>query len=126
MSVKYQTVMLIEDNSLDVFIHQRLINITQFANQTIVFNTVKDALAYLHSDQQKPELIFLDLHMPISNGFDFLAEFQESSFNQIPIVMLTSSIDGDDQTKVMQYTSVISFISKPLKKELLQELLKKL
>jgi CheY-like chemotaxis protein len=126
MSLAYQLVMLVEDNSLDVFIHQRLINLTGFAKETIVFNNVNDALAYLKSNQPKPELIFLDLHLPIANGFDFLIEFQQSVFNNIPVVMLTSSIDADDQIKVMEYPSVVSFISKPLKKELLQELLKRL
>lgn len=118
--------MLVEDNALDVFIHQRLIKLTEFAEETVVFNNVNDALSYLKSDNLKPELIFLDLHLPITNGFDFLAEFQPAPFSHIPIIMLTSSIDGDDQTKVMKYPSVISFISKPLKKELLQELLKRL
>ena len=76
-------VMLIDDNDTDNFISKRIIEITQFAQQVEVKNSGQDALEYLVANtddvNRLPRLIFLDINMPVMDGFMFLYEFENLS-----------------------------------------------
>ncbi|GAB3170503.1 hypothetical protein GCM10027291_22230 [Telluribacter humicola] len=70
-----------------------------------------------NEDSVVPDLIFLDINMPIMNGWDFLDEYSarfEYLFPDTKICMLTSSVDPMDKLQAFYYSSVITFISKPL------------
>jgi CheY-like chemotaxis protein len=74
---------------------------------------------------QIPDIIFLDLNMPVMNGWDFLEHFSKEfypQFNAIKVVILSSTIDPSDYLKAKQYEAVTHFLSKPLTVEMLQEL----
>ena len=65
-----------------------------------------------------PDTIFLDLHMPILNGFDFLKEFQEIAKNidkKIDIIMLTSSINSEDLDHAKSFPEITDYFIKPIK-----------
>lgn len=71
-----------------------------------------------------PELILLDINMPVMDGWDFLAHFSNLAVSKnIPVVMLTSSINPDDIEKAKSHHLVKGFLSKPLNKEKLDEIL---
>jgi len=78
-------VMLVDDNDTDNFISKRIIEITKFAKRVEVKGSGKAALDYLRENQSSPEnlpsLIFLDINMPIVDGFVFLYEFEK--FNEV-------------------------------------------
>jgi CheY-like chemotaxis protein len=72
-----------------------------------------------------PDLIFLDIKMPIMDGFGFLEEFSklpEIKNNKCSIIMLTSSSDQDDVDRALQHQVVKKFLTKPLKIEMLENL----
>jgi two-component SAPR family response regulator len=72
-----------------------------------------------------PEIIFLDIRMPIKTGFDFLIEFQDIQSpqkNAVKIVMLSSSLDPSDHKKVIEFNNVTDFLGKPLTSELLKSI----
>lgn len=82
-------------------------------------------LEYLEKCMQKndslppvfPELILLDLNMPVMNGWNFLEEYAVKFapfFPKTKIVILSSSIDQDDIDKSTAYSFVMDYISKPL------------
>ena len=77
-------VMLVDDNDTDNFISKRIIEITKFAKRVEVKGSGKAALDYLRENQDSvenlPSLIFLDINMPIVDGFVFLYEFEK--FNE--------------------------------------------
>lgn len=87
------------------------------------------ALAFFDTpgtDTYCPEIILLDINMPIMNGWQFLDEFENRYSNkssQVYIVILSSSIDPTDSEKAKTYASVNKFLSKPLTPEALQEVI---
>ena len=75
-----------------------------------------------------PSLIFLDINMPVMNGFEFLDAFHhqlENDLNKsIIIVMLTSSLNPNDIERAKE-TGVSEFLNKPLTEENLKNVLDK-
>ena len=120
--------MLVDDNDTDNFISKRIIEITKFANRVEVKNSGKSALDYLRENQddanELPNLIFLDINMPIVDGFVFLYEFEK--FNDLikdkcKVIILSSSDNKRDIDKIVNNNHVIKFITKPLTETALEE-----
>ncbi|GIV39906.1 MAG: response regulator [Thermonema sp.] len=114
-------VMLVDDNDTDNFISKRIIEITKFANRVEIKNSGKSALEYIEANVNTPEnlpdLIFLDINMPIVDGFVFLFEFEmfpEEVKKKCKIVILSSSDNKRDIDKIVDNEYVIKFITKPL------------
>jgi CheY-like chemotaxis protein len=77
----------------------------------------------LENQEPKPNLIFLDLNMPVMGGWEFLDLFNNSNYsktNQTKVVILTSTIDPKDIEKSKTYSNVIAFLSKPITVEMLE------
>jgi len=114
-------VMLVDDNDTDNFISRRIIEITQFARDVIIKNSGKSALEYLeenkHVPNSLPDLIFLDINMPIVDGFVFLYEFEkfeDGLKDKCKVIILSSSDNKRDIDKIVNNDHVIKFITKPL------------
>ncbi len=122
-------VMLVDDDMTDNFIAGRIISITGFSNDIVVKSTVREALMYLRENQTNrdriPELIFLDLNMPLYNGFDFLMEFEKLDHhtkNNCKIIILSSSDNKPDIEHILRIDNVIKFITKPISEQTLEEI----
>lgn len=114
-------VMLVDDNDTDNFISKRIIEITKFAARVEVKNSGQDALVYLKNNEENvdniPSIIFLDINMPVVDGFIFLYEFDkfnERVKNKCKIMILSSSDNKRDIAKIVNDHHVIRFITKPL------------
>ena len=122
-------VMLVDDNDTDNFISKRIIEITKFSSRVEVKNSGKSALDYLRENQNiiqnLPNIIFLDINMPIVDGFVFLYEFDkfnELVKNKCKIIILSSSDNKRDIDKIVNNNHVIKFITKPLTESALDEI----
>ena len=118
--------MLIDDSDIDNMVNKHILSKSNVAENIIVFTTANDALTYLEKNKDSvdeyviPQIILLDINMPIMNGFGFLVEFEKMSeklVDKIKVIMLTSSVDPNDIRRSKEYKSVKSFISKPLSLE---------
>lgn len=122
-------VMLVDDNDTDNFISKRIIEITKFSKGVEVKSSGKTALDYLkenqHDIEKIPSLIFLDINMPIVDGFVFLYEFEkfnELVRNKCKVIILSSSDNKRDIDKIVNNNHVIKFITKPLTEVALDEI----
>lgn len=123
---KHKCIMLIDDSDIDNMVNKHILSKSNVAENIIVFTTANDALTYLEKNKDSvdeyviPQIILLDINMPIMNGFGFLVEFEKMSeklVDKIKVIMLTSSVDPNDIRRSKEYKSVKSFISKPLSLE---------
>jgi CheY-like chemotaxis protein len=121
-------VLLVDDNDTDNFISKRIIEITGFADRVEVKNSGKSALEFLRENQNNPRnipgIIFLDINMPIVDGFVFLYEFEKFSElvrNKCKVIILSSSDNKRDIDKIVNNNHVIKFITKPLTEVSLEE-----
>lgn len=117
-------ILLVDDDQLNNLINTRII--TKFSDYTVdAFTSGREGLKYLHACERDlfPEIIFLDINMPVMDGWEFLEEYQkfsEDMTSSTAVIMLTSSIDIRDIEKAKQYRSVRDFMSKPLTLESLR------
>ncbi|MBC8112537.1 MAG: response regulator [Verrucomicrobia bacterium] len=127
LAFAFQKVLPVDDDETDLFINKRIIELAHFAAQVVCHNLGKDALAYLFSlpTAKHPEIIFLDLNMPILNGFGVLKSLEhlaESFPVRSKIYMLTSSLSPIDRTQAQQHKCISQYLIKPISEEILYEI----
>lgn len=116
---KFNCVCIIEDNPASVFWIKELMEEVDFANTILVYNDGKSAIEQLAekviNEAEAPEIIFLDLNMPVMDGWEFLDEFMKiNPVKEILIYILTSSVDPEDTIKAKKYEMVSGYIVKPI------------
>lgn len=127
---KYSTVMLIDDNEIDNFINHKMLEGCNFSERTYIHTSGKSALEFLQnlakagkvSKDLIPEIIFLDINMPIMDGFQFVEEFDKLSNdlkNLSKVVILTTSINPSDVEKSKKNKYIIKYVNKPLTQDTL-------
>lgn len=132
VSKKLNAVMLIDDNEIDNLINQKMIESINMADNIFIHSGAKGALEYLkniekikeNSDKFLPEIIFLDIDMPLMDGFQFIEEFvklEETTKQYCKIILLTSSLDPKDIAKSKKNSLVLKYLNKPLTQESLKK-----
>ena len=125
---KYPSVMLIDDNEIDNFINQKMIEGCNFSERVYVHSGSRSALEFYQNlcraegipDELFPSVIFLDINMPLMDGFQFLEEFDKIAAKQkvkLKVVMLTTSINPADMEVSKKNKYVVGFLNKPLTQE---------
>jgi CheY-like chemotaxis protein len=123
-------VLLLDDDDITHFICENVVKSEHLAKDITMLNNGKEGIEYLQNilkseDKKGPELILLDLNMPVMNGWDFLETFAnelEDKFPETKVCILTSSLDPIDYVHSQDYHNVIGFLNKPLIKERIEEL----
>lgn len=130
---RYTHAMLLDDNDLDNFINQKMIEAGHFAARIYVNTSSKSALEFLSNlsmistegNTIFPEIIFVDLNMPMMDGFQFienLKKTQAEKFPSLKLVILTSSNNPNDRQRAAALSDKITFLNKPLTPEMLSQL----
>lgn len=125
-----KTVLCVDDDPITLMLSKMVLNKASFCNKLVTAKNGEEAILYfenlLITNDNYPNLIFLDLNMPIMNGWEFLDNFIEKelhlTFKEIKVVILSSSVDPNDIEKSKKYPIVIKFLPKPINKEILENL----
>jgi len=125
MSNHYKTCLLIDDNYIDNFVTRRILESSNFADHVVVSQSAIEAIDSLRSGSVIPDVIFLDIRMPVMGGFEFLQEYDKLDIegkNKVKIFMLSSSLDPTDMKKSGNNKYITQFIHKPLTQKALDEI----
>jgi CheY-like chemotaxis protein len=126
-------VLCVDDDSISLTISKLLLKRTGFANHVLTAIDGNDALHFLDEffknntspAEEAPNLILLDINMPVMNGWEFLDAFIQQFADKLQntkVVILSSTIDPEDFARAKKYSIVAQFLSKPLSVESLLEL----
>ena len=127
--------LVIDDDATTNFLHQRLLRKMNVCDRIRTFEDGKQAFDYLYNicnnnydeenkDYFQPELILLDINMPVMGGFAFLdlySKFEECFRRGIVLALLTDSSNPQDVELAEKYA--VPYLTKPLTQEKLQNLL---
>ncbi|WP_299754530.1 response regulator [uncultured Pontibacter sp.] len=127
-------VLLVDDDDTTNYLNERLLKEMQVAKEIKLLKNGKEALDYLTKAEgpeaeaayKHPDLVFLDIKMPVMDGFSFLNEYHKLNFeeiNPVIILMLTSSASFYDLEKLKQYNKVKKHFSKALTKHDVHEII---
>ena len=103
-------ILLIDDEHISNFVNKKLIEHIDASVNAIAFNDPEAAFDQL--DYIKPDLIFLDINMPVMNGWDFLNRMVAEA-KDYKVVVLTSSVNSIDYKRASKYVNVIGYVEKP-------------
>ena len=108
-------VLIIDDDNILIYLVQHAFKAVLPNYKCSIAQTGKAGIDFLKDNPDNlPDLILLDINMPIMNGWDFLNEYRNlATEKEIPIVILSSTVDPADKQKADSYTEVKQFISKP-------------
>ena len=128
-----KTLTLVDDDDIFVFLTTKIIEQTNLVDLIKVFGNGLDAINFLKENKNNvdalPDIILLDLSMPIMNGWQFLEEYNKLNptiGKKITIYICSSSISPDDITRAKTISEVSDYIIKPITKDKLIDLIKKL
>lgn len=127
---KIKTCCIIDDDPIFIYGTKRIIKEVNFCEDIIVYNNGQEGIDGLldlfNANLPLPQIIFLDLNMPIMNGWEFLDEFGKfpnQHAEKIIIYIISSSVDPRDLEKVKDYEHVNNYILKPITPSDLEEIL---
>lgn len=130
---KINTLCLVDDDSIFQFLTENAIKETNLVNQIKIFSNGLEAINFLKSEAENPdrlpEIILLDLSMPVMDGWEFLEEYlllQPRLGKKIVIYVISSSIAPVDVQKAKSISAVTDYVIKPVTKDKFIELIKNL
>jgi CheY-like chemotaxis protein len=128
-------ILCVDDDPITLMLCKMVISKSSFSKEIITAQNGEEAINYfdelklnnLGSDiKNYPQLVFLDLNMPVMGGWEFLDLFTSNKyapfFKETKIIVLSSTIDPQDIEKAKTYPMVLDFLSKPITKEMLYDL----
>ena len=131
--MKIKRILLVDDDEISNFINERKLRNSSISEQLDVcisgIRAMQLLKEILDSGQPAPEVILLDINMPIMDGFGFLEEFVALPSEiraSVRIAMLTSSLEKEGIRRSYEYKNVVDFINKPLTTDKIKLLLSKL
>jgi CheY-like chemotaxis protein len=129
----FDLIFCIDDDPITLMLCKKVITKSSFANEIITAQNGEEALQFFNTIkysntnsalQKNPQLIFLDLNMPVMGGWEFLDLFIKDDYSDFntttKVIILSSTIDPDDIEKAKTYPIIIDFLSKPITQSMLE------
>ncbi|AXT53455.1 response regulator [Aquimarina sp. BL5] len=121
---------IIDDDQIFIYGIKRAMELVDFCKSFLIYNDGQEALDSLKSiisaNEKLPDIILLDLNMPILDGWQFLDEFINIPVSKkVHIYIVSSSVDPKDILKAKSYEAVSNYIVKPITMDKLKDILEK-
>ena len=124
-----QSICIVDNDEVYKFLVKKILEIKELANSVLMFSDGEEVYNYIKQNKGKPDLlpdiILLDINMPIMDGFLFMEEYiklKHEINKDIAIYLVTSSIDPIDLKRSKKYTDIKDFITKPISVEVLEKI----
>ena len=124
-------VLIIDDDEVNNFLCKKVMELCDFSKDIHTCGSAQSGMEYLkhlkdNNSEEYPNLLFLDINMPVKTGWDFLEMYKDwvkdISADSLKIYMLSSSVYEDDINRAEQHPLVTQYIAKPLSETILKEL----
>ncbi len=130
MTIQIKKVLIIDDDEISNFITSSILEQSHKVNEMKVVESADEGISYLNElieeKLELPNLILLDIKMPVKSGWDFIEDFKNIASNKrkgVRIVMLSSSVYPDDVYKAKTFKEVSGYVSKPITSEKLDDII---
>lgn len=111
------SILLIDDDTDDNFIHTRAIEKSGINAEVAVCIDGKQALEHLRNSENRPDIIFLDVNMPIMGGWELLENLSDQGIEVRTLILLSTSSSYGDETRANTESLITQKLPKPLTKE---------
>lgn len=119
--------MIVDDDDTSNYITELLIKSLNQKADVYMLSNGKEAIDFFATTVDPPELVLLDINMPLINGFEFLDYYNTKGWNgRTKFAVYSTSSRDEDKEKSMKYNHVIDYIEKPLTADKLTNLFFKL
>lgn len=123
---KVGTILLVDDSKATNFFNKTMLQKLEVCESIIVLENGQEALQYI-IEHQKPDLIFLDINMPVMNGWDFMdALLKRKEQNHNVVLMLGTELSSADKEKLSKYSCIKGQSPKMLTTNFICELMEEL
>lgn len=129
VTTRFETIMIIDDNTIDLYISSRIIIQNNFAQNVLQYSSAKAALSYLIEHQNNikllPNIIFIDIYMPEMSGFEFMTIYNQLSNklkNKCTVYIISSTNNEKDIDQIFATKNIKAFHEKPLTKAFLESI----
>ena len=128
MSKKIDIACIVDDDPIYVFATKKVMRMADFCESCVFLSKGKEAReslsAIVLAGAKMPDVILLDLNMPVMDGWQFLDEFTRiQPAKKITIYIVTSSIDPEDIERAKGYSDIHNYIVKPVTEKSLMDIL---
>lgn len=123
MGQKVELACIIDDDKIYVNLVKKIIEIKKLSEDLLIYKNGKEALEYFKNSLENispdkiPDIIFLDLNMPVMDGWEFLNQFvkiKNSFTKKISLYVVSSSIDPSDLERAKSFNLVTDYLIKPI------------
>ncbi|MFV8225232.1 response regulator [Christiangramia aquimixticola] len=135
MGQKVELACIIDDDKIYVNLVKKIIEIKKLSENLLIYKNGKEALDYFKyimetatEEDKLPDIIFLDLNMPVMDGWEFLNEFIKIKNNlnkKITLYVVSSSIDPRDLERAKSFNMVTDYLIKPIELKKFEKIFEK-
>lgn len=125
--MKHKTICIIDDEDIIQYIVKTILHNISNEIDVLSYMNGEEALTALKElpDTELPDVILLDINMPVMSGWQFLEEFvktRSGNSKKVPIYILTSSTAPNDKIRSKVYKEIMGYINKPIEADTLKQI----